>query len=46
MLGGKPLVLRTRPEPDCSDGMSDRRYPIAVNLTVVGEERVGCAEPL
>ena len=44
-LGGKPFVLRTRPQPDCSDGMSDNRYPIAVTLTVGGEERTGCAEP-
>ena len=45
-LGGKPFELRTRPEPGCSDGMSDNRYPIAVTLTVNGEERTGCAEPL
>lgn len=43
---GQPFVLRTRPRADCSDGMSDRRYPIAVSLTVAGEERQGCAEPL
>jgi uncharacterized membrane protein len=42
-LGGQPFVVRTRPEADCSDGMSDRRYPIAVTLTVMGEERQGCA---
>ena len=45
-LGGKPFVLRTRPQADCSDGMSDNRYPIAVTLTVGGEQRTGCAEPL
>jgi len=45
-LGGSPFVLRTRAQADCSDGMSDKRYPIAVTLTVGGEERVGCAEPL
>jgi uncharacterized membrane protein len=44
-LGGSPFVLRTRPEPGCSDGMSDNRYPIAVTLTVGGEERSGCAVP-
>ncbi|HEU4705028.1 MAG TPA: hypothetical protein VFS45_04905 [Sphingomicrobium sp.] len=44
-LGGLPFVLRTRPQPSCSDGMSDERYPIAVALTVGGEERTGCAEP-
>ena len=45
-LSGKPFVLRTRPQADCSDGMSDNRYPIAVSLTVGGEQRTGCAEPL
>ena len=45
-LGGKPFELRTRPQPGCSDGMSDNRYPIAVTLVVNGELRTGCAEPL
>ena len=45
-LGGKPFVLRTRRQADCSDGMSDNRYPIAVTLTVGGEQRSGCAVPL
>jgi uncharacterized membrane protein len=45
-LNGQPFLLRTRSRRDCSDGMSDRRYPIAVSLTVDGEERQGCAEPL
>jgi uncharacterized membrane protein len=45
-LGGKPFELRTRPQPGCSDGMSDNRYPIAVTLLVNGERRTGCAEPL
>lgn len=45
-LGGKSFELRTRPEPGCSDGMSDKRYPIAVELSVDGEQRQGCAEPL
>lgn len=44
--GAKPFVLRTRPQVGCSDGMSDRLYPIAVTLTVDGEQRQGCAEPL
>lgn len=43
-LDGRPFVLRARPQPGCSDGMSDRRYPIAVELTVGGELRRGCAE--
>jgi uncharacterized membrane protein len=45
-LGGKPFELRTRNAPGCSDGMSDRSYPIAVDLTVGGERRTGCAEPV
>ena len=45
-LSGKPFELRTRPQPGCSDGMSDNRYPVAVTLTVNGEQRTGCAEPL
>lgn len=45
-LSGQPFVMKTRPQPGCSDGMSDNRYPIAVTLTVGGEERRGCAEPL
>ena len=43
-LEGKPFVLTARPEAGCSDGMSDNRYPLAVDLTVGGEERRGCAE--
>lgn len=38
------FVLTTRPQAGCSDGMSDRRYPLAVSLTVAGEQRTGCAE--
>lgn len=45
-LGGQKFDLRTRSEANCSDGMSDKRYPIAVELMVNGERRVGCAEPL
>lgn len=44
-LNGRPFVMRTRPQPGCSDGMSDNRYPIAVSLTVGGEQRSGCARP-
>ena len=44
-LGGQPFVMKTTPQPGCSDGMSDRRYPIAVSLTVGGEQRSGCAAP-
>ena len=42
----RPFVLRTRPEPGCSDGMSDNRYPVAVSITVAGEQRTGCAQLL
>jgi uncharacterized membrane protein len=45
-LGGQRFELRTRAAPGCSDGMSDRRYPIAVDLLVGGQRRQGCAEPL
>ena len=38
------FVLRTRPSPGCSDGMSDKSYPVGVTLVVGGEERIGCAE--
>jgi uncharacterized membrane protein len=44
-LNGRPFVLAVRPDAGCSDGMSDRRYPLAVNLTVGGEQRTGCAAP-
>ena len=44
-LGGKAFELRIRPAPGCSDGMSDRRYPLAAELRVNGETRRGCAEP-
>jgi uncharacterized membrane protein len=45
-LGGRCFELRTRAQTGCSDGMSDNRYPIAVELLVNGEHRQGCAEPL
>ncbi|HEX8224007.1 MAG TPA: hypothetical protein VF605_09345 [Allosphingosinicella sp.] len=45
-LGGRRFELRTRASPGCSDGMSDRRYPMAADLLVGGERRSGCAEPL
>jgi uncharacterized membrane protein len=44
-LGGRRFELRIRPEAGCSDGMSDRRYPLAAELLVGGERRTGCAEP-
>ena len=45
-LGGRRFELTTRARSGCSDGMSDRRYPMAVDLIVGGERRSGCAEPL
>jgi uncharacterized membrane protein len=45
-LGGRKFELRTRTSAGCSDGMSDKSYPVAVELTVNGEQRKGCAEPL
>lgn len=45
-LGTDRFLLVTRAEPGCSDGMSDRRYPLAASLTVGTEQLRGCAEPL
>ena len=45
-LGGKKFEMRVRPEAGCSDGMSDKRYPMTVELAVNSEKREGCAEPL
>jgi uncharacterized membrane protein len=44
-LGGRRFALTIRAAPDCSDGMSDRRYPFAAELVVNGERRSGCAAP-
>jgi len=44
-LDGQPFVMETRPDPKCSDGMSDNIFPIAVTLMVRGEKRIGCARP-
>lgn len=43
-LDGQPFVMTTTPQERCSDGMSDKSYPIAVTLEVRGERRTGCAE--
>jgi len=43
---GKPFVLRVQPAVRCSDGMSDKVYEWEAVLTVGGEERKGCAEPI
>jgi uncharacterized membrane protein len=45
-LDGKAFEMRVRPQAGCSDGMSDKSYPMAVDLSVGGEQRHGCAEPL
>lgn len=45
-LHGQRFELRTRAAPGCSDGMSDTRHPIAVELRVGVERRQGCAAPL
>lgn len=37
--------LRVRNEPGCSDGMSEKTYPLTVELKVDAELRRGCAEP-
>lgn len=42
---GRLFELKARAAPGCSDGMSDKRYPLAVELKVRGELRRGCAEP-
>jgi len=42
-LGKDRFILATRPDAGCSDGMSDRTYPIAVRLKIGGDERRGCA---
>lgn len=45
-FGGKSLQLYVQPRPGCSDGMSDKSYPLEARLIVLGEQRQGCAEPL
>ena len=42
-FGKDRFILTTRPEAGCSDGMSDRTYPIAVTLKIGGDEWRGCA---
>jgi uncharacterized membrane protein len=38
--GAFEMVIK---EGECSDGMSDRTYPLIAALSVDGEERTGCA---
>ena len=44
-LDGQPFVL-TLTAGTCSDGMSDTVYPLSAALTVNGEQRQGCANPI
>lgn len=43
-LGGRRFELVTRKTAGCSDGMSDRKFPMAAELMVNGEQRKGCAK--
>ena len=45
-LRGRQFLLTIRPKADCSDGMSDKSYPLEAVLRVDGETRHGCAERL
>lgn len=43
-LGGRQFELVTRKAADCSDGMSENKFPMAADLMVNGEKRKGCAK--
>ena len=45
-LEARQFQLIVRPSPGCSDGMSDRTYPLEAVLRVKGETRRGCAFPV
>jgi uncharacterized membrane protein len=45
-LRGRQFQLYVKPSTGCSDGMSDKTYPMDAVLRVEGETRRGCAEPL
>jgi uncharacterized membrane protein len=45
-LGGETFKLTIELQEGCSDGMSDRMFPLLAVVEVGGEERRGCAEPL
>ena len=45
-LRGKQFQLTITPKEDCSDGMSDKTYPMEAVLRVDGETRHGCAEKI
>lgn len=44
-FNGKLFELSIRKDPGCSDGMSEKRYPLLVELQVLGALHRGCAEP-
>ncbi|HEX2764720.1 MAG TPA: hypothetical protein VHM92_12870 [Allosphingosinicella sp.] len=44
-LAGERFELRVRAKAGCSDGMSDRSYPLAAEILLGRERRTGCAEP-
>lgn len=44
-LAGRRFRLAIRSAANCSDGMSDERYPMSAELIVSGETRRGCARP-
>jgi uncharacterized membrane protein len=44
-LGDRTFELRVRAKPGCSDGMSDKAYPLAVDLALGADRRTGCAGP-
>jgi uncharacterized membrane protein len=45
-LDDKSFKLTIEAHEGCSDGMSDRSFPLVAVVEVGGEERRGCAEPL
>lgn len=45
-LGKQPFELMAVARAGCSDGMSDKAYPLSAALLVGGERRAGCAEAL
>lgn len=45
-LNGKSFKLSIEAHDGCSDGMSDRSFPLLAIVEVGGEERHGCAEPI
>ena len=46
VLDDKSFKLTIEAHEGCSDGMSDRSFPLVAIVEVGGEERRGCAQPL